>query len=48
MSENKKLYTGKDEIFDHTTDPRTEKDMTYLMGAGRIYDCGKKKWVWTK
>ena len=39
---------GKDEIFDHTTDPRTEKDMTYLMGAGRIYDCGKKKWVWTK
>jgi hypothetical protein len=39
---------GKDEVFDHTSDPRTEKDMTYLMGAGRIYDCGKKKWVWTK
>ena len=39
---------GKDEVYDHTTDPRTEKEMTYLMGAGRIYDCGKKKWVWTK
>lgn len=39
---------GKDEVFEHTTDPRTEKDMTYLMGAGRVYDCGKKKWVWTK
>ena len=39
---------GKDEVYEHTTDPRTEKEMTYLMGAGRIYDCGKKKWVWTK
>jgi NUMOD3 motif/Protein of unknown function (DUF723) len=28
------------------TDPRTESDMTYLMGCGRIYDCGKKRWVW--
>lgn len=30
----------------HETDPRTEAQMTYLMKAGRIYDCGKKRWVW--
>lgn len=35
------------EIYNHETDPRTEKEMTYLMGAGRIYDCGKKRWVWS-
>ena len=35
------------EVYEHTTDTRTEKEMTYLMGAGRIYDCGKKRWVWT-
>jgi hypothetical protein len=34
--------------FDPETDPRTEAEMTYLMGAGRIYDCGKKRWVWHK
>lgn len=34
------------EIFDPETDPRTEAEMTYLMGARRIYDCGKKRWVW--
>lgn len=34
------------ELFDAETDPRTETEMTYYMGAGRIYDCGKKKWVW--
>lgn len=33
---------------DKEKDPRTEREMTYLMGAGRIYDCGKKKWVWRK
>jgi len=33
--------------FDPKSDPRTEAQMTYLMGAGRIYDCGKKRWVWT-
>jgi len=42
------LEHGKDETYDHETDLRTEREMTYLMGAGRIYDCGKKKWVWTK
>jgi predicted nucleic acid-binding Zn-ribbon protein len=33
--------------FDPETDPRTEAEMTYLMGARRIYDCGKKRWRWT-
>jgi len=33
--------------FDPATDARTEREMTYLMGCGRIYDCGKKRWVWT-
>ena len=38
---------GVDEVFDPKTDTRTEAEMTYLMGARRIYDCGKKRWVWT-
>jgi len=38
---------GIEENFDPKTDSRTEAQMTYLMGAGRIYDCGKKRWVWT-
>ena len=38
---------GLEENFDPATDPRTEAEMTYLMGARRIYDCGKKRWVWT-
>lgn len=38
---------GSDISFDPETDPRTEAEMTYLMGAGRIYDCGKKRWLWT-
>ena len=37
---------GVDEIFDADTDTRTEAEMTYLMGARRIYDCGKKRWLW--
>ena len=37
---------GVDEMFDHKLDTRTEREMTYLMGARRIYDCGKKRWVW--
>lgn len=37
---------GFKEVFDPKTDPRTEAEMTYLMGCGRIYDCGKKRWVW--
>lgn len=32
--------------FDAETDPRTEKEVTYALGCGRIYDCGKKRWVW--
>lgn len=38
---------GVEEVFDPETDPRTEAEMTYLMGARRIYDCGKKRWQWT-
>jgi G:T-mismatch repair DNA endonuclease (very short patch repair protein) len=38
---------GLSESFDPKTDSRTEAEMTYLMGARRIYDCGKKRWVWT-
>jgi hypothetical protein len=38
---------GVDDHFDPATDPRTEAEMTYLMGARRIYDCGKKRWQWT-
>jgi len=41
------LEHGVTDSFDPETDPRTEQDMTFLMGAGRIYDCGKKRWVWT-
>ena len=37
---------GVDEEFNHKVDVRTEREMTYLMGARRIYDCGKKRWVW--
>lgn len=38
---------GFDETYDHLTDTRTEAEMTYYMGARRIYDCGKKRWLWT-
>jgi hypothetical protein len=38
---------GVVDAFDPETDPRTETEMTYLMGAGKLYDCGKKRWVWT-
>lgn len=37
---------GVTEVFAPATDPRTEAEMTYLMGCGRIYDCGKKRWLW--
>lgn len=39
---------GLADSFDPQTDPRTEAEMTYLMGARRIYDCGKRRWLWTK
>lgn len=38
---------GLDLEFDPATDPRTELHMTALMGCGRVYDCGKKKWIFT-
>ena len=37
---------GMEAVFDAETDPRTEAEMTYLMRCGRLYDCGKKRWVW--
>jgi len=39
------LDHGSTEQYNPETDKRTEQTMTYLMGAGRIYDCGKKRWV---
>jgi hypothetical protein len=38
--------TGVNEKFDPSTDPRSERDMTYLLGAQRLFDCGKKRWLW--
>lgn len=35
------------ETYDADGDPRSERKMTYLLGGIRLYDCGKKKWVWT-
>jgi len=37
---------GSNDEYDPKTDTRTEREMTYSMGARRIYDCGKKRWVW--
>ena len=37
---------GVTDAFNPDTDPRTETEMTYLMGAQRIFDCGKKRWVY--
>ncbi len=39
---------GLSDRFNPETDARTEAEMTYLMGARRIYDCGKKRWVWNR
>lgn len=37
---------GMGNSFDPETDPRSESEMTFLMGCRRLYDCGKKRWVW--
>jgi hypothetical protein len=37
---------GIEEAYDPESDPRSEADMTYMMGARRIFDCGKKRWVY--
>jgi len=39
---------GLNDVYDSETDPRTEAEMTFMMGCRRIYDCGKKRWVWCK
>lgn len=36
---------GAEDSFDPEKDPRSERDMTYLLNAVRVYDCGKKRWV---
>ncbi len=42
---NKIKEFGLDIEFNPDSDPRSELHITALMGCGRIYDCGKKKWV---
>jgi hypothetical protein len=42
--QNRAKQLGIELDFAHETDPRTERDMTYLLGGRRIYDCGKKTW----
>lgn len=37
---------GSGDTFDPSSDPRSERDMTYSLGAQRMFDCGKKRWVW--
>ena len=37
---------GDKGYFDPVKDPRSERDMTYALGAQRMFDCGKKRWVW--
>jgi hypothetical protein len=37
---------GIADSYDPATDPRSERDMLGIMRAGRLYDCGKKRWVW--
>jgi hypothetical protein len=32
--------------FNPGKDVRTERDVTFELGCGRIYDCGKKRWMW--
>lgn len=39
---------GASETFNPATDTRSERDMTYLLGAQRMFDCGKKRWVWRR
>ena len=39
---------GLDITFDPATDHRTEAEMTHEMGCGQVYDCGKKKWIWSE
>lgn len=37
---------GAVDSFDPATDPRSERGMTYALGAMRLFDCGKKRWIW--
>jgi hypothetical protein len=40
--------TERPETFDPVRDSRSGRDMTYLLGAMRLFDCGKKRWVWRR
>lgn len=33
------------EKFEPETDPRSERQMTFALGARRMFDCGKKRWM---
>jgi G:T-mismatch repair DNA endonuclease (very short patch repair protein) len=37
---------GIPEEFHPETDRRSEAEMTFFIGCRRLYDCGKKRWVW--
>jgi hypothetical protein len=37
---------GVTEPFDPETDTRSEAEMTFLMKCRRLYDAGKRRWVW--
>jgi predicted nucleic acid-binding Zn-ribbon protein len=43
----RQLDLGQEVDFDPETDKRTETEMTYAMKCARVFDCGKKKWIWT-
>ena len=40
------VQIGSSELFNPQTDFRTEREITYLVHASRLYDCGKKRWIW--
>ncbi len=37
---------GSADSFNPVSDPRSERDMTYALGAMRLFDCGKRRWLW--
>jgi G:T-mismatch repair DNA endonuclease (very short patch repair protein) len=39
---------GLEEPFDHTTDPRTERQMQDFANVLRVWDSGKTRWLWSE
>lgn len=39
---------GIENNYDPDTDLRTEFDMEHLAGCKHVWDCGKKRWIWTR